>query len=882
MTASSWGATAGERRERSTAAIVAAIRAVDPSVPPSLINLLLERRAKDARTRMRMAEELRDHPHRLTQDNPSTQPPLAWLVSDLHREGFTAFVQPTCPLCSRVRAYGYPRDDGTRICRSCHQEPTETCGGCGRDRTVATRMPDGSPRCRTCYACTIRKRETCTECGRIQLVAKRNTDGGAICPRCYKASTFPDSSGRWIGPASTRRKARTAAIMGVLQPATDGHLDEQQLTEIIHSIGGSPQRLALLANWLLDHPDPLTSGDNTAPKVVVALLDELIARGVPGVTRPACADCHRIDRVLFYRGPQGRICAHCYENNRTAICVGCGSLAPIKSRDSSGEVRCGRCTPPTLITCADCGRTQVRAATRDGQPLCSTCKARDASFHEPCGICGRTRRSIGRTADGHAICGTCYSQRHTSPCAGCGADRPVNTRIDGDPYCATCSPGLLRACTLCGQQQACLRVTVSEPTRRRGDPITAWVCPACLLERELKTLLSRDGQPPEPHWVPLIDLLLQHPNPKEPLLWLRDRVGPQLLHQLAQQSDRPTHADLDALAETHPHGAAHVRALLEVIGILPATDTRRDRFLLRAGQRITRDAPPETAKVLRAYLRWSLLPALERRALERDRPIPAKSIDRVSVCIAYLNSLHRSRLTLESASQHHLDRWLTKHPEHRPALHRFLAWTARNGYSPSLVINARSRPEPTLFISAQHHRSLTETALCGADPTWSLRDRVAALLVLLYGQTPSQVVALTRDDITHRPDGSTTLKLGREPVVLPTALAELVHQLPDRAPLTVLEAGPTEWLFPGRSPGQHLAPAVIARRLNQIGVNSRAARNTTLLELSRAAPSVVLADLLGLHVTTLEYWSNASGARWTAYAAARQTPRSISDDRNGA
>ncbi len=875
MTASAWGATPTERRGRSTAAIVAAIHAADPAVPESMIHLLLGRRAKDSKTRMRLAEELRDHPDRLTHDDPRTQAPLAWLASDLRREGFTTFIQPTCPLCSRLRAYGYPREDGTRICRSCHQEPTEPCGNCGRNRTVATRMPDGSSRCRTCYSRTVRKQEPCTECGRLQVVAKRTLDGGPLCPRCYKASTFPDRTGRWIGSANTRRSARTAAIIGVLRPAVDGRLNDEELAEIIHGVGGSPQRLSLLANWLLDHPDGLTSGDTNAPKVVVSLLEELITRGVPGVNRPACARCQASDLELFYRSRQGRICARCYARARTDVCAACGTRSPINSRTADGAPLCRRCTPPHLVTCADCGRTQKRAATRNGQPLCSTCKARDVSFHEPCGICGRTRRAIGRTDVGQAVCGACYARAHTSPCTQCGAERTVNTRIDGNPYCSKCSPGLLRSCSICGHQRSCLRVKVPESTRRFGDDITIRVCPDCLLEQELKALLSRDAAGPDPHWDPLIDLLLQHPNPTQPLLWLRERMAPRLLHHLAQQPDPPTHADLDGLASTHLQSAEQVRALLEVSGMLSATDTRRDRFLQRAEMRITRDAPKEAAKVLTAYVRWSLLPTLERRANQHNKQIPAKSIDRVSVCIAYLSSLQRSRLTLEHANQHHLDRWLTKHPDHRPALHRFLTWTARNGHSPALVISSRSRPDPSLFLSPENRRSLIEIALSGSDPKWLLREQVAALLVLLYGQTPSQVVTLTRNDIIDQPDGSTALKLGRDPVVLPKAVAELIRQLPTGR--VALEASPTRWLFPGRKPGHHLVAAVLARRLKHLGVSTRAARNTTLLELSRAAPPSVLADLLGLHVTTIDYWSNASGGRWDPYVAARRTPRREDD-----
>jgi hypothetical protein len=52
-----------------------------------------------------------------------------------------------------------------------------------------------------------------------------------------------------------------------------------------------------------------------------------------------------------------------------------------------------------------------------------------------------------------------------------------------------------------------------------------------------------------------------------------------------------------------------------------------------------------------------------------------------------------------------------------------------------------------------------------------------------------------------------------------------------------------------------------------------AARNTALLQLGAELPSLVLADLLGVHINTAERWNAAAGARWTNYVATRSSPR---------
>lgn len=92
--------------------IVTAIRGADPTVAPATIEESLGRHASVATARCRVAEELRDHPHRLTVDDPHTTPVLARVVVDLRAAGHNRFVQPSCPSCGRPRTYGGPSPPG--------------------------------------------------------------------------------------------------------------------------------------------------------------------------------------------------------------------------------------------------------------------------------------------------------------------------------------------------------------------------------------------------------------------------------------------------------------------------------------------------------------------------------------------------------------------------------------------------------------------------------------------------------------------------------------------------------------------------------------------------------------------------------------------------
>ncbi len=80
---------------------------------------------------------------------------------------------------------------------------------------------------------------------------------------------------------------------------------------------------------------------------------------------------------------------------------------------------------------------------------------------------------------------------------------------------------------------------------------------------------------------------------------------------------------------------------------------------------------------------------------------------------------------------------------------------------------------------------------------------------------PTRIVTLTQQDWT-RLDGLTYIALHRQPVLLPTRLADLVGQLGESStarqrPLGSGRAG-SPWLFPGAYPGAHKEPDISARR----------------------------------------------------------------------
>jgi hypothetical protein len=180
--------------------------------------------------------------------------------------------------------------------------------------------------------------------------------------------------------------------------------------------------------------------------------------------------------------------------------------------------------------------------------------------------------------------------------------------------------------------------------------------------------------------------------------------------------------------------------------------------------------------------------------------------------------------------------------------------------------------DPISFVGDDRRWRIARRLL--VDDTVEARDRVAALLLLLYAQPAARITRLTRASI-QVDEHDVRLGLGEDRVLLPPPLSELIQRLPEQMPAGMAGnlTGNDLWLFPARQPGHPMSPTTMSRRLRKLGIEPRAARNTALLQLGAELPSPVFADLLGVHINTAERWNAAAGARWTNYAATRLSPR---------
>lgn len=199
----------------------------------------------------------------------------------------------------------------------------------------------------------------------------------------------------------------------------------------------------------------------------------------------------------------------------------------------------------------------------------------------------------------------------------------------------------------------------------------------------------------------------------------------------------------------------------------------------------------------------------------------------------------------------------------------FLRWATERNLASDVDIPVR--PKTTRYRAIETDQRWSLLNQLWHDSSVPLDVRVAGSLVLLFGQHLSRIACLDSDRIGEH-DNRTTLVLDRTPVLLPEPLAALVLQLRDHrhaAQQHVSAATTSCLLFPGRPASHPISTEPLRKHLARHGIPARAARNTALAEFAADLSAPVLADLLGLHITTAVTWTKTLQRDWTVYLQAR-------------
>jgi hypothetical protein len=460
------------------------------------------------------------------------------------------------------------------------------------------------------------------------------------------------------------------------------------------------------------------------------------------------------------------------------------------------------------------------------------------------------------------VCEPCYraALRHRGRCTDCGQTRrlvdppgPEATR------CAACAgvtvPGG-HVCSDCG---------VEDRLFERGR------CVRCALARRAHALLASDAEHVPTALAPVYDAITTAAQPYSAHNWLRTSTGAAILGDIAAGRLAATHEALDA--HPQPRAADYLRRMLVAHGALPPRNeelARAERWVADLLAGIER--PPDR-RLVAAYATWRVLRRLRHRAEHTTGPwTPTRNAKtRLSAAVALLNWLADHQRTLADARQADIDTWLTTRPRAYDA-RDFLAWASEHGHSQPMTV-----PGPVHRAGTTLNADTRWTILARLlhDDSLDLTDRVAGSLLLSYAQPLSHITALTIDQITRHAD-TTTIRFGRDHIAVPEPLATLLGALIDTGRRYANTGTPqtSRWLMPGTMPGRPLTPARLGQRLARLGIDARAARRATLLQLAAQLPAAVLADLLNLHPTTAVGWVNNAGGDWSRYAATLATQHS--------
>ncbi|MFF8943221.1 hypothetical protein ACF1A5_13315 [Streptomyces sp. NPDC014864] len=790
------------------------VAAVEPDLPSGTVQKAIVQAVRSKSAAFRLAQALEGDPGLLTSGRAEGPASVERFTHALTELGAVHVVRPPCSRCGKLRRLANTDGSGRRVCSSCSGFNSRKAAGSGW---------------------------SCTSCGNSETPSYGlDRTGREVCRYCFKAQCTED-------PA--------ADLLSYLADLALG-LDEAVLRTMIAGVTGGNSSVTRRLLWDLQNQPGILAGlaHHHGPKTVL-LVDRLREAGAHGVPAPKCPHCGRAVR-LSHSINRLRVCGTCYNHSKAELCKWCGRNRPVAGRDDTGAPVCNTCRnkePSYQEKCIVCGQVEgVGARTADG-PICAGCRKPPVV---QCGSCGKVRACLFAGTDSPR-CRTC--SRKLEPCTDCGRPSRVVARTARGPICENCwekAPEAHKPCKQCGTVERLFHYGL---------------CRRCAADRQLRKLLTPPDGKHRPELDKVADALLNL-NSRRTLLYLRESVtAARLVTDLAAGNCELTHEALDAAMTSQKDMAVdYFRAVLVSAGVLPVRDEYMARLERWIEHKTAAIEDPEDRRLIIAYARWDRIAGIRRRA--RGKPISAYTSDiaqtQITKAVTFLTWIKDQGETLATCRQPLIDLWLTSENNQGPyGARTFVRWAVRSKFASEISIPARPRRIFHRPLDADE-RWVTARRLLN-DDSIETRDRVAGLMVLLYGQFPARTCRLTTAHVIHDENG-VALRLNRTPLRLPPPLDGLVLQLVeiahDHERTVMLNEHNAPWLFPSlQMPGRAVTSKQLARRLRDIGLPTEAGRCAALLDLCTQMPAAVLQRLLGISPSAAERWS--AGAVRTAYAA---------------
>ncbi|MFF4579811.1 hypothetical protein ACFY15_15600 [Streptomyces sp. NPDC001373] len=286
-------------------------------------------------------------------------------------------------------------------------------------------------------------------------------------------------------------------------------------------------------------------------------------------------------------------------------------------------------------------------------PVCTPCYRTARSHPMPCPDCDRARVLIGR-AEHRRVC---------DPCAGVP-----------DPY----------ACERCAGPRS------YEAGR---------LCDGCAVADHLEELFT--DVPEAVGSGPLAAMraaLAEIPDAGTVLNWLRGSRSARLLRDLMATGRPLSRSDLDATIDGRGTAmtAEYLRGLLMAYQVLEPRDELAVRIVRHLERTVARH--PEHGALLRAYVRWSLLPRAKRHQAAGAGGVKHRirwACTRINLAAELLTTAVGHGVTIAPLDQGRLDTWLAANPGTRYEVRDFVVWAHAPG--PDSVVRQVRQAVPAVI-----------------------------------------------------------------------------------------------------------------------------------------------------------------------------------------
>ncbi len=316
-------------------------------------------------------------------------------------------------------------------------------------------------------------------------------------------------------------------------------------------------------------------------------------------------------------------------------------------------------------------------------------------------------------------CATCYKRvlQSKQVCEGCGSLRRADPRVKGERrLCSDCA-GLpaMGVCQGCGHEDRIWR---------------NHHCFACNLADRLDFLLRGADGTAGPKVAALRSVLAATSSPRAVLRWLDNPTVAGALEGLASSKVPFTHEALDQMGTNR--AVAHLRHVLVSTRALPERNETAASLEAWVDDQLERVDDPEDRRMVGAYASWWVV--RRRRARLARRPTLSVGYDHEGIlrAIELLSWLRAHDRSLATCTQADIDLWLASGPPGRREARRFVRWAGSHRLCGEVVIGPRREAVPVASTDVAEIIAIARRLM--TDQTVALADRVAGLLLILYGQ----------------------------------------------------------------------------------------------------------------------------------------------------